>query len=109
MSDPTPTISPAVAPPQPRRAPLYHVLLFNDDDHTYDYVIEMLGKLFRIQALEAFKLAQEVDLRGKAVVHTTLLEQAEFKRDQIHAFGADWRIEECRGSMSAEIEPASDA
>jgi len=106
MSELMPTVSPAVAPPKPRHVPLYHVVLLNDDEHTYDYVIEMLGRIFRIDGLKAFKLAQEVDVRGRAIVHTALLEQAEFKRDQIHAYGSDWRIDECQGSMSAAIEPA---
>ena len=29
-----------------RRQPPYHVILLNDDDHTYDYVIRMLKELF---------------------------------------------------------------
>jgi len=29
-----------------RHAPLYHVVLLDDDEHTYDYVIEMLERLF---------------------------------------------------------------
>jgi ATP-dependent Clp protease adaptor protein ClpS len=51
-------------------------------------------------------MACEVDSAGRVVVDTTSKERAELKRDQIHAFGADWRIERCHGSMSAEIEPA---
>jgi ATP-dependent Clp protease adaptor protein ClpS len=39
------------------------------------------------------------------ILDTTTLERAEFKRDQIHAFGRDWRIGRCEGSMSAAIEP----
>ena len=27
-----------------RKAPLYHVVLLDDDDHTYEYVIEMVIK-----------------------------------------------------------------
>ena len=37
-------ILPEVA--KPHLAPLWHVVLVDDDDHSYDYVIEMLGKLF---------------------------------------------------------------
>jgi ATP-dependent Clp protease adaptor protein ClpS len=40
------------------------------------------------------------------IVLTTALELAELKRDQIHAYGPDWRIPRCQGSMSATIEPA---
>ena len=30
--------------------PLYNVVLLDDDDHTYEYVIEMLQKLFAFSA-----------------------------------------------------------
>lgn len=90
----------------PRRAPLYNVVLLDDDEHTYDYVIEMLMELFQHPREKAFKLACEVDDSGRVIVDTTTLERAELKRDQIHAYGADWRIEHCRGSMTAIIERA---
>jgi ATP-dependent Clp protease adaptor protein ClpS len=51
-------------------------------------------------------MAREVDTTGRVIVYTGSLEQAEFKRDQIHAYGADWRIPRCAGSMSAIVEPA---
>ncbi len=31
---------------QEQHVPLFNVVLLDDDDHTYDYVIEMLRKLF---------------------------------------------------------------
>ena len=34
-----------------QHAPLYNVVLLNDDDHTAEYVIEMLEKLFAIAAI----------------------------------------------------------
>lgn len=88
--------------------PRYHVVLWDDNDHTYDYVIEMLMKLFGHSAETAYKMAVEVDTFGRVTVTTTSRERAEFKRDQIHAYGADWRIPHCKGSMSASIEPAED-
>jgi ATP-dependent Clp protease adaptor protein ClpS len=91
---------------QTRRQPPYHVILLNDDDHTYQYVMEMLKDLFGHPLEKGFLLAREVDLRGRAIVCTTSLERAELKRDQIHAYGPDARIPECKGSMTAEIEPA---
>ncbi len=96
--------APAVAPP--RLAPRWHVVLINDDDHTYEYVIEMLGKLFHYDLFKSFAMAREVDTTGRVIVETTVLERAEFKRDQIHAYGADWRIDRCKGSMRAVLEPA---
>lgn len=91
---------------QPKQAPLWHVVLLDDDDHTYDYVIEMLGRLFGHGVEAAYRMACEVDTTGRVVVDTTSQERAELKRDQIHAFGPDWRLERSKGSMSAILEPA---
>ena len=91
---------------RPKRQPKYHVLLLDDDDHTYDYVIDMLRKLFGFTAERAYQLACEVDSKGRVILETTTLERAEFKRDQLTSFGRDWRITRCQGSMTAIIEPA---
>src|SRR5260370_38540607 len=92
---------------QGQKVPLYRVVLLDDDDHTYDYVIKMLQTLFMFSKREAFQHAEEVDKTGRTVVITCELPQAEFGRDQIHAYGADWRMPRSKGSMSAIIEPAS--
>ncbi len=89
-----------------RPAPLWHVVLRDDDDHTYEYVIEMLGKLFGHGRETAYRMACEVDTTGRVTVATLVLEQAEFKQQQIHAYGADWRLPRSRGSMTAVLEPA---
>jgi ATP-dependent Clp protease adaptor protein ClpS len=91
---------------QPAAEPLYNVVLLNDDDHSYDYVIEMLQFLFYFSTQEAFNHAVEVDLTGRTILVTCSLKEAEFGRDQIHAYGPDHRIPHCRGSMSAVVEPA---
>ena len=88
-----------------RLVPQFTVLLFDDNDHTYDYVIEMLMKTFGYGATTAYKMACTVDAVGRVVVDTTHKERAEVKCDQIHSYGADWRLERSVGSMSAEIEP----
>ena len=92
---------------RPRQTPLWHVVLLDDDEHTYDYVIEMLTKLFRHDAETAYRMACEVDATGHVIVETTVFERAEFKRDQIHAHGCDWRIEDSPGSMYATLERAT--
>ena len=86
--------------------PPYNVVLLNDDDHSYDYVVLMLGAIFGHTPEKAFKMALEVDKTGRVVVATTNLEHAELKRDQIHEFGPDPLIPRCKGSMSAVVEPA---
>ncbi len=89
-----------------KKQPPYNVILLDDDDHTYVYVIDMLRKLFGATDETAYQMAEEVDQDGRVIVDTTTLERAELKRDQIHAFGRDWRITHCAGSMQSFIEPA---
>ncbi|REJ68830.1 MAG: ATP-dependent Clp protease adaptor ClpS [Planctomycetota bacterium] len=91
-----------------KRQPPYHVILWDDDDHSYQYVMVMLQQLFGHRPVKGFELAEEVDTRGRAIVLTTTREHAELKRDQIHAFGRDESITRCQGAMSASIEPAHD-
>jgi ATP-dependent Clp protease adaptor protein ClpS len=86
--------------------PPYHVVLLNDDDHSYMYVVTMLKDLFGYPVETGWKMAETVDKTGRVIVLTTTLEHAELKRDQIHAYGPDPTIERCKGSMSAELEPA---
>jgi len=86
--------------------PLYQVVLLDDDDHTYDYVIEMLQKIFIFSLDQAYRHAEEVDTCGRTVLITCELPEAEFARDQIHAYGPDWRLPRSKGSMSAVVEPA---
>ena len=89
-----------------KRQPPYNVILLNDDDHSYEYVILMLQAIFGYPPEKGFQMAQEVDTKGRVIVLTTTLEHAELKRDQIHAYGPDPLIPRCKGSMSAELEPA---
>ena len=88
------------------RLPPWNVVLLNDDDHTYEYVIRMLGDLFGKPTPEAFTLARKVDADGRAIVTTTHRELAELKRDQIHGYGRDPLLTQSAGSMSATLEPA---
>ena len=86
--------------------PPYNVILLNDDDHSFEYVILMLQALFGHPPEKGYQMALEVHTKGRVIVDTTSMERAELKRDQIHAYGGDPRIERCKGAMSAEIEPA---
>ncbi len=90
---------------KPKRQPRYNVILWDDQDHTPEYVVAMMQKLFGHPVEKGMQIAQEVDGRGRAIVLTTTKEHAELKRDQIHAFGKDPLIATCQGSMSASIEP----
>jgi ATP-dependent Clp protease adaptor protein ClpS len=104
---PLPTIAPEQEVGERHESvPLFRVVLLDDSDHTYDYVIEMLQKIFVFTVDQAFRHAEEVDRCGRTVLITCELAQAEFARDQIQNYGRDWRLARSKGSMSAIIEPA---
>jgi ATP-dependent Clp protease adaptor protein ClpS len=104
---PKPSIAPeTVTQEREQLTPLYRVVLLDDNDHTYDYVIEMLQKIFIFTLDEAYRHAEEVDRCGRTVLIVCELPQAEFARDQIHSYGPDWRLPRSKGSMSATVEPA---
>jgi ATP-dependent Clp protease adaptor protein ClpS len=104
---PLPTLPLPETEEKVRRQPPYNVILHNDDDHTFQYVITMMQQLFGYPREKGQQIADEVHNTGKAVVLTTTREHAELKCDQIHAFGPDpLSSRDCKGSMSASIEPA---
>lgn len=88
-----------------REVPKYHVVLWDSDDHTFDYVEKMLRELFGHTKKDCEQIAKGVDEEGRAIVLTTTKEHAELKRDQIHAYGKD-NLEGSKGSMWATIESA---
>lgn len=85
---------------------LWNVVLLDDDDHSYEYVIRMMQNLFAHDVEKAFTIAQRVDNDGRAICMTTHKEHAELKREQILAFGRDPLMAVSKGAMSAIIEPA---
>jgi ATP-dependent Clp protease adaptor protein ClpS len=92
--------------PQVRHQPPYNVILLNDDDHSFDYVIAMLQQIFGFPREKGTQCAKQVHESGRAILLTTTREHAELKQEQIHAFGPDKMIPRCKGSMTCEIEPA---
>ncbi len=99
-----PRVQPQVSPPA--LEPPWHVILLDDDVHTHDYVIEMLGVIFGHAPQLALKMAMEVDASGRVVVATVHKELAELRQQQIEEYGPDQRVPECKGSMRATIECA---
>jgi ATP-dependent Clp protease adaptor protein ClpS len=91
---------------QTRFAPLYNLVLLDDDHHSYDYVIFMLMKLFGFPISKAYQCALEVDSSGRVILKTGAKEPLELKQEQIHGYGPDPSIRACSGAMSAIIEPA---
>lgn len=73
-----------------KRPPQYAVIVENDDDHTFPYVIDALRKVCGHPLPKATWLALQIHRRGRASVWTGSLEVAELKREQIRGYGVDF-------------------
>jgi ATP-dependent Clp protease adaptor protein ClpS len=84
-----------------------HVVLINDSDHTYQYVIQMLEDVFGYSPAQGAQLARQVDSEGQVVLATTSRSRAEALKNRIHAYGPDPLLRQSKSSMRAFLEPVS--
>jgi ATP-dependent Clp protease adaptor protein ClpS len=89
-----------------RQLPPYHVVIVNDEEHTFPYVIDLLVKVFRHPLPTAKDLTWRIHANGRAIVYTTHKELAELKRDQVIAQGPDPRLAMSKGPLRCHVEPA---
>jgi ATP-dependent Clp protease adaptor protein ClpS len=80
------------------------VVLHNDEEHTYDYVVEMLVHACKLTREKAFRCAVEVDLAGRTIVFFGSRPACTGVVAKIHAYGPDHRLPQSMTSMRAEIE-----
>ena len=90
--------------------PPYNVILHDDDDHTYEYVIEMLRAIFGFPIVKGVLHAKEVDTTGRTILLTTHpLDEAEVLCSRIGILSlwkpvAEGSMDELRGlSPAAEL------
>ena len=88
----------------PKQEPPWHVILLDDDHHTFRYVVEMLEDIFGHSVKTGFKMATEVHETGRVVVATVHKELAELRQEQIHLYKPRQPYPDCRGQMRAVIE-----
>ena len=68
-----------------RVAPRWKVILLNDDVTTFEFVIDLLVRLFHKNRPEAVRLTHEVHDTGSAVVEVTSLERGELYVEQVRS------------------------
>ena len=87
--------------------PPYHVLIENDDDHSQDFVVIVLRKVFGYDETKAIALMHMAEEVGEAVVWTGAKEVAEFKLDQLRTCHEKRGEDRDLGPVTCRIEPAS--
>jgi ATP-dependent Clp protease adaptor protein ClpS len=91
---------------KPKKQPPYAVVLLNDDDHTFQFVVETLAKVFGYPIEKCVILTEQVHLQGRGIVWSGTLELAELKRDQIRSAGPDFYARKKVGyPLGAIVEP----
>lgn len=70
---------------KPRVAPLWKVVLLDDDLTTFEFVTDLLVSLFHKSRSEARALTQAVHDSGSAVVAITSLERGELYVEQVRS------------------------
>lgn len=66
-------------------APLYKVLVHNDDVTPFHFVIGVLMQIFKLSAIRSFQVTLEAHSGGVALVVVEPREHAEFHIDQAHS------------------------
>ncbi len=90
-----------------RRVPPYHVILENDDYHSFDFVIEVLCKVLGCPLERAYQFALQAHTTGRAIIWTGTKEVAELKVDQITTFCEIRASDQAQlGPLGCTIEPA---
>jgi ATP-dependent Clp protease adaptor protein ClpS len=93
-----------------RRLPPYHVVLANDDDHSFGFVMGVLRKVLGCAEERAFELTEQAHTTGRAVIWTGPKEVAELKAEQVHTFHeVRERDQKDLGPLTCTIEPAPGA
>jgi ATP-dependent Clp protease adaptor protein ClpS len=93
---------------QTRRLPPYHVILENDDFHSFEFVVGVLIKTMGFPIEKAVQLTLQAHNSGRAIVLTTTKEHAEFKADQIQTFHETRESDGKKlGPLGCVIEPAN--
>ena len=82
--------------------PPYAVILHNDDFNTFDFVIEVIIKVFHYPVEKAVAHTLEAHQSGRSIVWSGSKEVAELKAEQIHSCGADPQARE-RGAQPLQV------
>lgn len=76
-----------------RLAPLYRVLLHNDDVNDMGHVVRSLCEVFKLEVPQAVSLMIEAHETGVALVKVEPLEHAELHQEQMQSLGLTVTLE----------------
>ena len=90
-----------------KRVPPYHVILENDDDHSFEFVVKTLCQALGYTMERSYQLTLQAHRSGKSAVWTGSKEVAELKAEQIQTFHETRERDNAKlGPLTCYIEPA---
>lgn len=91
-----------------RRLPPYHVILENDDHHSFEFVVDVLCKALGYPESRSYQLTLLAHRSGRAAVWTGPKEVAELKVEQIQTFHETRPWDGAKlGPLGCSLEPAT--
>lgn len=94
-----PTKTKSITKEKVRLLPPYHVILLNDDHHSFEFVINVLRKVFGFELEKAVQYTVEAHSTGRAIVWTGAKEVGELKVEQVQT------LHETRDRDGAKLGP----
>jgi ATP-dependent Clp protease adaptor protein ClpS len=91
---------------KPKKQPPYAVVVFNDNEHSFEFVVETFSKVFGYAREKIFALVLQIHTDGRGIVWSGTREVAELKRDQVRSSGPDFYAAKNVGfPIGVTIEP----
>lgn len=88
-----------------RRFPDYTIIIHDDDDHTFPYVMDVLQQVCGHPEETAYRLTHRIHFAGRACVWQGPLEVAELKCEQIREFQSGRLRNIPSAPLAVSIEP----
>lgn len=90
---------------RPRLSPMHVIIVYNDDDHTFEYVVELFAEVLRYHAQKCVDLAIRIHKEGRTIVWNGTKELGELKIEQLRNGGPDmWAIKRVDYPIICELQ-----
>jgi len=93
---------------KPSVQPVHVIVVYNDDDHTFEYVIDLFTKVFRYPLEKCTRLAVNIHNQGREIVWSGMKEHGELKIEQLRSGGPDfWAAKRVEYPILCRLLPGS--
>jgi ATP-dependent Clp protease adaptor protein ClpS len=98
--------APEAMAPTGSPGPRFHLILMNDNMHSYEYVIDLLRQEFGLPFGKALALTRAIDANGRGVVFTGTRAEVDLKLERVLAAGPAPALPTSTGPLRVLVEDA---